>query len=140
MSDPAVEQVIINLAHEWIEAAGNRDHAALERILSDDFLIAGWLPNDNLADKQTYIEDCLRPVFVEESSYKYDHWRFRIYGDVAIVNCTLNIHALVGGSHWGGIFIFTQIWVKRDVWWKAVACHTSPVQEAQERAASRENL
>ncbi len=131
MTDPAVEREIINLAHEWIEAGGKRDRATLERILADDFLIAGWLPNGQLGDRETYIEDCLRPVDVEQPSYKYDRWKFRIYGDIAIVNCVLEIHALVSGSDWGGVFLFTQVWVKRDGRWQVATCHSSPVLDAQ---------
>jgi hypothetical protein len=127
MTDSAVEQEIIKLAHELIEAGGRRDGATLERILADDFLIAGWLPNGQLADRQTYIEDCLRPVSIEQPSYKYDRWKIRIYGDIAIVNCTLEIHALVEGNEWGGLFLITQVWVKRDGQWQVAACHSSPV-------------
>jgi len=134
MTDNAVEQEIIKLAHEWIEAAGKRDRAALERILADDFLIAGWLPDGQLGDRQTYIEDCLRPVEVEQPSYKYDRWKCRTYGDVSIVNCTLEIHALVGGIEWGGVFLQTQVWIKRDNQWQVAACHSSPVQEAEGKA------
>ncbi|HKQ03830.1 MAG TPA: nuclear transport factor 2 family protein [Blastocatellia bacterium] len=130
MSDPAIEQEIIKLAHDWIDAAGRRDHSALNRILADDFMIAGWLPGGQLADKQTYINDCLRPVVVEQSSYKYEGWKFRMYRDVVIANCTLQINALVGGSDWGGVFLFTQVWMKREERWQVVACHSSPVQEA----------
>jgi Domain of unknown function (DUF4440) len=136
MTDPLIEQEIIKLAHEWIEAGGKRDRATLERILADDFLIAGWLPNGQLGDRETYIEDCLRPVEVEQPSYKYDRWRFRIYGDFAIVNCVLEFHALVGGSDWGGVFLFTQVWVKRDGRWQVATCHSSPIGEAQGKAVS----
>lgn len=134
MTGKAVEQEIIKLAHEWIEAAGKRDRAALERILSNDFLIAGWLPDGQLADRQTYIEDCLRPVELEHPSYKVDRWRFRTYGDISIVNCMLEIHALVGQSEWGGVFLQTQVWVKRDNQWQVAACHSSPVQEPEDKA------
>ena len=136
MTDLDIEQEIIKLAHEWIEAGGQRNRATLEQILADDFLIAGWLPEGQLGDKQTYIEDCLRPVVVEQPSYKYDRWKFRIYGDIAIVNCTLEIHALVGGSDWGGFFLFTQVWMKRDGRWQVVACHSSPILDAEGKTVS----
>ena len=135
MTNKAVEQEIISLANKWIVAAGQRDRAVLERIIADDFLIAGWLPYGQLGDRQTYIEDCMRPIAVGESSYNYDQWKFRIYGDIAIANCILRIHALVGGSDWGGVFLHTQVWVKRDGLWRVVACHSSPVPEAESEAA-----
>lgn len=130
MTDPDVEQEITKLAHDWIEAVGRRDRVTLERILADDFLIAGWLPDGQMGDRRTYIEDCLRPVELESPSYKYDRWKIRIYGDVAIANCTLELRGMVKGSEWGGVFLFTQVWVKRDDRWQVAACHSSPVQEA----------
>jgi hypothetical protein len=36
--DTQIEQEIVRLAHEWIEAVGRRDGDALNRILADDFL------------------------------------------------------------------------------------------------------
>jgi Domain of unknown function (DUF4440) len=135
MTDSVIEQEIIKLAHEWIEAAGRRDRAALERILADDFLIAGWLPDGQLGDRETYIEDCLRPVDVERPSYKFDRWKVRTYDDVAIANCILEIHALIGGSDWGGVFLFTQVWVERGARWQVAACHSSPVPGTEGKAA-----
>ena len=123
MTDHSVEQEIINLAHEWIEAAGQHDRTSLERILAEDFEIAGWLPEGQLGNRQTYIEDCLRPVALEQPSYRYDRWRIRVFGDLAVVNCTLEIHALVAGSNWGGLFLHTHVWVKRAGRWQVVACH-----------------
>ena len=135
MTNHAIEQEIINLANQWIVAVGQRDRATLERIIADDFLIAGWLPHGQLGDRQTYIEDCMRPITVENSSYNYDKWKFRIYGNIAVVNCILKIHALVGGSDWGGVFVQTQVWVKREGLWRVGTCHSSSVLETEGKAA-----
>src|SRR5437870_4676491 len=97
-----IEQEIIKLTHEWMEAVGQRDRAALERLLGDDFLIAGWLPEGQLGDKQLYLEDCLRPVEWEQATYSYDRWQFRIYDQVVIANCIFKCQALVAGKEWGG--------------------------------------
>ena len=127
MSDLEVEQEITNLSHEWLEAGRQRDRATLERILADDFLIAGWLAEGRLGDRETYIEDCLRPVEIEKGSYSFERWKFRTYDDTAIVNCILNIHALVGGKDWGGVFLMTYVWMKRDGRWQVVSSHSSAV-------------
>lgn len=65
-ADYQTDQEIRKLAHEWLDAARRRDRMALDRILADDFLISGWQPEGRLADKQFYIEDCLKPVTVEQ--------------------------------------------------------------------------
>jgi ketosteroid isomerase-like protein len=126
-ADSQIEQKILELAHEWIEAIRQRDPVSLDKILADDFVITGWLPGGQLADKKFYIEDCLRPIDVEEPSYRYDRWRVRAYGDIAVVNCVFSCHAVVGGHEWGGDFLLTDVWVKENGRWRVVTRHSSPV-------------
>src|ERR1044071_378217 len=101
-ADHQTEQEIKELAHEWLDAIPLRDAATLDRIIADDFLISGWQPEGRLADKRFYIEDCLKPVDIQEGSYRCDRWTVRMYGDAAVVNCVLDIHAVVAGHQWGG--------------------------------------
>ena len=105
-----------------------RDRTALDRILADDFMISGWQPEGRLADKQFYIEDCLRPVEIQKGSYQFDRWQVRRYGDTAVVNCVLEIHAIVEGAKWGGVVLITDVWVRKDGLWRVVTRHTSPIE------------
>ena len=122
-----IEEEIIRLSHEWIEAVGRRDGDALDLILADDFLIAGWLPGGKIGDRQFYIDDCLRPVDLGQVTYSYDQWKFRIYDEFVIANCVFKAHALVAGKEWEGEFLFTDVWINRGNGWKVVTRHTSPV-------------
>jgi len=122
-----IEQEIIRLSHEWIEAVGRRDGDALDRILADDFLIAGWLWGGKLGDRQFYIDDCLRPVDLEQATFSYDRWKFRIYDEFVIANCAFKCRALVAGKEWGGEFLFTDVWIKQGNGWRVVTRHSSPV-------------
>ena len=133
-ADDQTEQEIIKLALEWLDAVGRRDRATLARILAEDFLISGWQPEGRLADKQFYVEDCLKPVDIQEGSYKYDRWRVRRYGDTAVVNCVLDIHAVVGGHKWGGEVLITDVWVREQDTWRVVTRHTSPIVREPEHA------
>jgi hypothetical protein len=121
------EKQIITLAHEWIDAVGQKDRLALERILAPDFVIAGWLPSGKLADREFYIEDCLKPVALEQATAEYEEWRFRFYENIAVVNCIFRCHALVAGNEWGGVFLFTDVWIQRDERWQVVSRHSSPI-------------
>jgi hypothetical protein len=123
----AIEQEIIKLTHEWMDAVGRRDRQALERILGDDFMIAGWLPEGRLADKPFYINDCLMSVGLEQARYSYDRWHFQTYPNTAVVHCILDCHALVAGKEWGGVFLNTYVWINRDNSWQVVSCHSSAV-------------
>ena len=133
-ADHQTEQEIKKLAHDWLDAARRRDRETLDRILADDFLISGWQPEGRLADKQFYIEDCMRPVDIQEGSYKYDRWRVRRYGDTAVVNCLLDIHAIVEGHRWGGEVLITDVWVRERDTWRVVTRHTSPIVRARDES------
>ena len=122
-----IEQEIRKLAHEWLDAARRRDRETLDRILADDFLISGWQPDGRLADKQYYIEDCLRPVEIQEGAYQFDRWQVRQYGETAVVNCILDIHAIVDGVEWGGEALITDVWVREGEVWRVVTRHSSPI-------------
>src|SRR5437870_3131843 len=122
-----IGQEVINLEHQWIEAVSRRDAATLNRLLADEFLIAGWLPGGRLGDKRLYVEDCLRVVEVREASYSFEGWEIRAYDETVIANCIFECHALVAGQEWGGRFLLTDIWVREDVGWRAAARHSSPV-------------
>lgn len=126
-ADYQIEQEIIKLTHEWMDAVARRDSAALDGLIADDFLISGWLPDGRRADKKLYVEDCLRPVEVEQASYSYDQWKVRVYDDTAVVNCIFHCHALVAGQEWGGDFLLTDVWVKEGSHWRVVTRHSSPV-------------
>lgn len=137
-SDYQTEQEIIKLAHEWLDAARRRDRATLDRILADDFLISGWQPEGRLADKQYYIDDCLKPVDIQEGSYKFDRWKVRRYGETAVVNCILEIHAIVDDAKWGGVVLITDVWVREGELWRIVTRHTSPIERAEEESADEQ--
>src|SRR4030095_5115185 len=127
MNTSKAEKDIINLAHEWIHAVGQKNRLALERILAADFVIAGWLPDGKLADREFYIEDCLKPVAVEQATANYGDWSFRFYENIAVVNCIFRCHALVAGHEWGGVFLFTDVWIQRDERWQVVSRHSTPI-------------
>lgn len=137
-ADYQTEQEIRKLAHEWLDAARRRDHSTLDRILAEDFLISGWQPEGRLADKQYYIEDCLRPVDIQEGSYQYDRWQVRRYGETAVINCVLEIHAIVEGAKWGGEVLITDVWVRDGDQWQVVTRHTSPIVRAEKGASEAE--
>jgi hypothetical protein len=68
----------------------------------------------------------LRPVDVEQATFSYDQWKFRIYEGVVIANCVFKRHMLIAGKEWGGEFLFTDVWIKQGTGWQVVARRTSP--------------
>jgi len=130
--DHQTEVEIKKLSHEWLDAVRARDRVTLDRILADDFLISGWQPEGRLANKAYYLEDCLKPVDIQEGSYTFDRWRIRRYGDTVVVNCNLEIHAIVNGVNWGGESIITDVWVRDGDKWRVMTRHSSPVERMKD--------
>lgn len=126
-TDDKIKEEIKSLTHELIDAVRRRDEPTLNRILSDDFVIAGWQPEGRLADKKFYMADAMTPVEIESGSYRYDAWKFRIHRNVVLVNCTLDIHAIVNGHPWGGEVLITHVWIKEQDRWRLLSAHTSPI-------------
>ena len=136
-ADNRTEQEIKKLAHDWLDAVRLRDATTLDRILADDFLISGWQPEGRLADKQFYVEDCMRPVNIQEGSYKFDRWHVRRYGETAVVNCILDIHAIVDGHEWGAEVLITDVWVRERDTWRVVTRHSSQQSNHESRGCIR---
>ena len=105
-----------------------KDRVALERILAPDFVIAGWLPDGKLADRSYTSKTRLKPVALEHAiAEKRDEWRFRFYENIAVVNCIFRCHALVAGNEWGGVFLFTYVWIQKDERWQVISRHSTPI-------------
>jgi hypothetical protein len=62
----------------------------------------------------------------------------RRYGETAVVNCVLDIHAIVEGAKWGGEVLITDVWVRESDRWQAVTRHTSPIVRAEKGAGEAE--
>jgi ketosteroid isomerase-like protein len=136
-ADQQTKDEIIKLAHELLDAMRRRDRPTLERIIADDFIISGWQPDGRLADKKFYVDDAMRPVDIQEGSYHYDNWQFRFYGDTAVVNCTLDIRAVVNGYEWGGEVLITDVWIRDQDSWRVVTRHTSPIVRTEQPGAEK---
>ena len=127
----------INRGHQTAGARVARRRTAwnrptLERILADDFIISGWQPEGRLAGKQFYIDDCMTPVELESGSIQFNRWQFRIYGETVVVNCILDIRAVVNGHPWGAEVLITDVWIKDKDAWRVVTRHTSPITRAKD--------
>ena len=139
-ADNQTELEIKKLAHDWLDAVRLRDAASLDRILAEDFLISGWQPEGRLADKQFYVEDCMRPVNIQEGSYRFDRWQVRRYGETAVANCILDIHAIVNGHEWGAEVLITDVWIRERDAWRVVTRHSSSIMRAGEEPGEAEQV
>ena len=114
----SAETELARLEHEWMAAWVKQDRATCERILAHDFLLTsarGILMSkiDWLAALSSFI--C--------TSFSWEQLLVRPYGDTAIVHIRANQQAAVAGQDWSGVFLITDVWVKRNDQWQVVSRH-----------------
>jgi ketosteroid isomerase-like protein len=115
----ALLQLENDMARAWVQ----RDTQTFERILADDYTLAGTA--DALIGKTEYIAGLHNPEFETDSAI-VDELKIRVYGDAAVVTGRA---AYKGRSKKRGNYLhrfrFTDTFIRHDGTWKCVATHAS---------------
>ena len=117
-----VENTITKLEEQWVTAILAKDTGTIERLLSDDFV---GTTNDRRYAKQQAVDD------VKEGTHdmlRLDDVQVRVFGDTAIVDVDQTEKSRHGADDFSGTYMFTNVWVKRNGEWKAVASHGSRIR------------
>jgi ketosteroid isomerase-like protein len=115
-----VEAIVTQLERDWVAAIAKKDGAALDRLLADDF--NGTSPSAHTYTKQMAIEDLATGKYVVESM-EMDEVSVNAYGDTAVAFASQNEKSRYGDTDTSGHYHYTNVWVKRDGRWQAVASH-----------------
>jgi ketosteroid isomerase-like protein len=110
-----VQEVVTGLEREWVAAILAKDPAPVQRLLADDFL--GMTDNVRYS-KSDAIED------VTTGTHKVltlSDIEVRVFGDTAIASMEQTEESTHGTEDFSGQRLFTDVWVKRDGQWRAVA-------------------
>jgi ketosteroid isomerase-like protein len=116
-SETSVEQYIKTSEQQWAEAGINRDTAAVERILADDFL--GVAPDGSLYDKAKELTNAKENTENFLSNHVNDV-KIRFFGDTAVAQGSESWE-LRSGKPKHGKYVWTDTWVKRGDNWQIVA-------------------
>ena len=124
--DPREEQAVLRVQREWMEAVRDKDAAALDRILADDYTYTdsrGGVTNkaDSLRETRNQ-NDRMKAFHTSEETA-------RVYGDVAIVTGRLRVEGVAAGVPYDAEVRFTDILARIDGRWRAVAAHASRAGE-----------
>ena len=112
------EQQVKQLEHEWIEAFLQGDTKTLDRILAEDFIFTD--PEGNLLTKAEWIADMTSGELRFESIH-IDDLQVRMYGDAAVANGRTTVKAQSKEGGFDGQYCYTDMYVKRNGQWQAVA-------------------
>jgi ketosteroid isomerase-like protein len=116
------EGQILALENAWNQAELQHDPAALELILTDDFVITE--PDGSLQTKLEHMTS------TKDMSYHYDvlvseGFRIKVYGTVAVVTGTYHEKGSSKGTHFDRRGRFTDTWIRLGGTWRCVASHDS---------------
>ena len=115
-----VEASIEKLEREWVNAIVRKDVAALDRLLADDF--SGTSADAHSYTKTMAINEIKSGKFVA-TEMNLDEIAVNQYGDVAIAFTSQQEKSSYNGQDTSGHTHFTDVWVRRDGHWQAVASH-----------------
>ena len=118
------EQIIKQLEQEWADALLKRDQAAIDRITSADWVLTD--PKGRLIAKAQADAD-LKSGTVKFESYKLDELKVRLFGDTAVVHGLETEKSSYKGKDTSGLYPFTDVFVKRNGRWQAIATHVTHV-------------
>ncbi len=114
-----VEQTIRALTEQWRQALLKSDAAAYAKLTAEDFITIGTAGR---AFTKAQIVEFLKSGELKYEAYDYSDIKVRVYGDTALVNCTLNQKGRIGDRDLvAGPFLVVLVWVKREGKWQTVS-------------------
>jgi ketosteroid isomerase-like protein len=117
-----VEQVIAGLEREWVAAILAKDTAAIERLLADDFI---GTTDEMRYTKAEAVEDVSGGV---HEVLTLDDITVRPFGETAVATMDQTEKSRHDSEDFSGHYLFTNVWVKRNGQWRAVASHGSRIR------------
>lgn len=125
----SIEQELMQLQRAEDDAESKRDFAALDRLLSDDFIFTA--PNGAISDKRKLIEDVRNeePEAGGGQTINYDEVKVSVYGKTAVVNYLLIVKGRdKDGKDYINRYRNTVVWVRQQGRWRMAAIHVSRIR------------
>lgn len=109
----------------WMEAWRTKDLSTCESVLGDDFVLTS--ARGSVMNRMQWLEGAMGPFKCDE--FRWQELRPRpVAPDVIVVNARAYQRAHVGEQDWSGVFLLTDVWVRREGRWVVVARHgTGPL-------------
>jgi ketosteroid isomerase-like protein len=118
----SVEQAILQVDHERIQAQINADASALDRLYAADFIGIG--PSGRLRNKTQVLSDFTSHDLTFKS-ITTDEVEVRVYGNTAVETGISIMDGVDKGKTVPRDNRFTRVWVKEEGRWQLVANHYS---------------
>jgi ketosteroid isomerase-like protein len=115
-----VSAVIVQNEKDWVAAITRKDAAALDRLLADDFV--GTSPTAHTYTRTNAIDDLKNGRYIVEAMM-LGEVSVNVYGNTAVSFTSQEEKSQYAGVDTSGHYHLTDVWVKKDGRWQAVASH-----------------
>jgi ketosteroid isomerase-like protein len=118
----SVEQELIKLENDWLQAFFKKDIAFSDRFLADDYM--GTDEHGNVKTKAQEIAEIKAGAHLSTSGVQ-DNIKVRVYGDAAVVTGRNIMKGLFEAKEYSSPYLWTDTFIKRGGRWQCVASHVS---------------
>ena len=118
-ADAATAHALKGIEQTWLEAEKNHDPTSFEKLVSDD-----WIALTPDGKRQTKGERSAKIKNSHMGAASLGPMDVRVFGDTAVVTGTVDETAEHGTHH----YVWTDVFVKRNGRWLAVASQTALVK------------
>ena len=123
----SIEQELMRLQRAADEAEDKKDLAALDRLLTDDYIFTA--PGGAVTDKKKLIEEVKNGVPEEGQTISYEDVKANVYGKAAVVNYRLIVKGRdKDGKDYISRYRNTVVWVKQQGHWRMAAIHVNRIR------------
>ena len=122
-SDAAISETLQAMEHSWLNAEKNHDTAAFEEIVADDWIAIG--PDGK---SQSKAERAAEIKAAHITSATMGDMKVRVFGDTAVVTGTDDESTMEGGKKSSDHYAWTDVFVRRNGKWLAVASQTAQIK------------
>jgi len=122
-SDAVTSQTLQAMERDWLNAEKNRDAAAFEKLVADD-----WIAINPDGKRKTKVERAAEIKTSNIDSATLGDMKVRVFGDTAVVTGTDDEVTTKDGNKTSDHYVWTDVFVKRNGKWLAVASQTAQIK------------
>ena len=119
----AISQTLQAMERAWLNAEKDHDVAAFEKIVADD-----WIAISPDGKSQTKAERAAEIKAARTTSATMGNMKVRVFGNTAVVTGTDDEITMQDGKKSSEHYVWTDVFVKRDGKWLAVASQTAQIK------------
>lgn len=116
-----IEAIEQRLARAWVEG----DRATIDAILAPEWSVTDG--SGQMLTKQQVMQESFASTDRQVDHMVIDEVKVRLYGDVAVANSRTQAAGSYRGTSVSVVLRFTDVFVRRNGTWQAVASHGSTV-------------